>query len=160
MSNERSGALVFYGATGDLAAKKIFPALQRMVKAGTLDVPVIALARGDWTLEKLRERARESVEEHGDGVDREAFARLMDLLRIVVGSYQEDATFDALHQGTRWRRSAGALHGHPAFPVRDRRAPIGAKRLRPERAPRAGEAVRARPGVRPATQRRAAPMCR
>jgi len=98
MSNERSGALVFYGATGDLAAKKIFPALQRMVKAGTLDVPVIALARGEWTLDKLRERARESVEEHGGGVDREAFARLMDLLRIVVGSYEEDATFDTLHQ--------------------------------------------------------------
>lgn len=98
MRNDRSGAMVFYGATGDLAAKKIFPALQRMVKAGTLDVPVIALARGDWTLEKLRQRARESIEEHGGGVDPDAFPRLMDLLRIVVGSYQEDATFDALRR--------------------------------------------------------------
>jgi len=93
---ERSGALVFYGATGDLAAKQIFPALQRMVKAGTLDVPVVAIARGDWTLEKLRQRARESIEQHGGGIDPHAFPRLMELLKIVVGSYTDDATFDAL----------------------------------------------------------------
>ena len=98
MSAPRAGALVLYGATGDLAFKKIFPALQRMVRAGNLDVPVVGVARGGWTLERLRERARESVERHGDGVDPVAFDRLMGLLRYVDGDYGEPATFTALRR--------------------------------------------------------------
>ncbi len=98
MSSGRSGALVIYGATGDLVFRKIFPALQRMVKAGTLDVPVIGVARRGWGLERLQARARESVEKHGGGVDPEAFPRLMKLLRYVDGDYADQATFDALHQ--------------------------------------------------------------
>ena len=98
MSAARAGALVFYGATGDLAFKKIFPALQRMVKAGVLDVPVIGVARGGWTLERLQARARESVEQHGGGADPVAFPRLMRLLRYVEGEYSEAATFEVLRK--------------------------------------------------------------
>ena len=68
MSTPRSDALVFFGATGDLAYKKIFPSLQAMVKHGRLDVPVIGVARAGWNLDQLRARARDSVEKHG-GLD-------------------------------------------------------------------------------------------
>ena len=95
MSQAKADALVLYGVTGDLAYKKIFPALQRMVRTGILDVPVIGVARGGWTLDRLRERARESVQEHG-GVDPEAFPRLMKLLRYVEGDYSDPSTFESL----------------------------------------------------------------
>ena len=72
MKESNSDALVFFGATGDLAYKKIFPALQAMVKRGNLNVPVIGVARAGWTLDQLRARARDSVEKHG-GVDEAAF---------------------------------------------------------------------------------------
>jgi glucose-6-phosphate 1-dehydrogenase len=98
VSAARSGALVFFGATGDLAFKKIFPALQRMVKAGVLDVPVIGVSRGGWTLERLQARARESVERHGGGADAVAFPRLTRLLRYVEGEYSAAATFEALRK--------------------------------------------------------------
>ena len=98
MSQQRADALVFYGATGDLAFKKVFPALQRMVRDGILDVPLVGIARGGWTLERLKARARESVEAHGGGVDPEAFPRLMGLLRYVEGDYSDPATFDALRR--------------------------------------------------------------
>ncbi len=75
MSDSHSDALVFFGATGDLAYKKIFPSLQAMVKRGTLYVPVVGVARADWNLDQLRARARDSVEKHG-GVDRAAFDKL------------------------------------------------------------------------------------
>ena len=97
MSRTHSGALVFYGATGDLAFKKIFPALQRMVKTGVLDVPVIGMAR-EGSLERLQARARESVEEHGGGADPDAFPKLMRLLRYVKGQYSDPATFDSLRR--------------------------------------------------------------
>ena len=61
MSHAKADALVLYGVTGDLAYKKIFPALQRMVRSGVLDVPVVGVARGGWTLARLQERMRESV---------------------------------------------------------------------------------------------------
>jgi glucose-6-phosphate 1-dehydrogenase len=98
VSAARAGALVFYGATGDLALRKIFPALQRMVKAGSLDVPVIGVARQGWSLERLRARALESVEAHGGGADPVAFPRLMELLRYVEGEYAAPGTFDALRK--------------------------------------------------------------
>ena len=97
MSRPHSGALVFYGATGDLAFKKIFPALQRMVKAGLLDAPVIGVARGG-SLEQLQARAQDSVERHGGGVDPEAFPKLMRLLRFVGGEYGSPLTFDKLRR--------------------------------------------------------------
>ncbi len=65
MTETKSDALVFFGATGDLAYKKIFPALQRLVKRGKLDAPVIGVAREGWSLERLQARAKDSVEQHG-----------------------------------------------------------------------------------------------
>jgi glucose-6-phosphate 1-dehydrogenase len=92
MSGERSDALVLFGITGDLAFKKIFPALQAMIRRGHLDVPIIGVARGA-TLEQLHKRAHDSLEKHGGGVDRAAFARLVDLLRLVEGNYELHETF-------------------------------------------------------------------
>ncbi len=69
MSQPHSDALVFFGATGDLAYKKIFPALQSMIKRGTLDVPVIGVAKAGWNLDQLKARAKDSLEQHG-GLDR------------------------------------------------------------------------------------------
>ncbi len=65
MSQPHSDALVFFGATGDLAYKKIFPALQSMIKRGTLDVPVIGVAKAGWNLDQLKARAKDSLEQHG-----------------------------------------------------------------------------------------------
>ncbi len=98
MSDARSDALVFFGATGDLAYKKIFPALQAMVKRGHLDVPVIGVAKAGWGIDELRTRARESVKQHG-GLDAAAFDKLCRLLRYVDGDYRDPATFQAIrHQ--------------------------------------------------------------
>jgi len=98
MTAINSDALVFFGATGDLAYKKIFPALQGMIKHGSLNVPVIGVAKADWGIEQLRERARKSLEEYGGGVDEAAFDKLMSLLRYVDGDYREDATFQELRK--------------------------------------------------------------
>ncbi|MGE5248350.1 MAG: glucose-6-phosphate dehydrogenase, partial [Verrucomicrobiota bacterium] len=92
-----SDALVFFGATGDLAYKKIFPALQQMVRQGTLDVPVIGVAKAGWGLEQLRERAADSLARHG-GIDPDAFKKLSGLLRYVDGDYGDPATFQALRR--------------------------------------------------------------
>ena len=94
MTNSHSDALVFFGATGDLAYKKIFPALQAMVKRGHLNVPVIGVAKAGWTLEQFKARALDSLEKHG-GVDAAAFEKLSSLLRYVDGDYQDPATFEA-----------------------------------------------------------------
>ncbi len=94
---ERSDALVFFGATGDLAYKQIFPALQDMIRRGHLDVPILGVARSGWSIEQLRSRARASLEEHG-GVDEAAFAKLSARLRYVGGDYQDPATFTCLRQ--------------------------------------------------------------
>ncbi len=97
MTNLHSDALVFFGATGDLAYKKIFPALQGMVKRGHLTVPVIGVAKAGWNLDQFRARAYDSLEKHG-GVDKAAFEKLSGLLRYVDGDYQEPATFQALRK--------------------------------------------------------------
>jgi glucose-6-phosphate 1-dehydrogenase len=97
MSDTHSDALVFFGATGDLAYKKIFPALQSMVKRGHLNVPVVGVAKAGWNLEQLRARAHDSLEKHG-GVDSAAFQKLSGLLRYVDGDYQDPATFQALRK--------------------------------------------------------------
>jgi glucose-6-phosphate 1-dehydrogenase len=88
-------ALVFFGATGDLAFKKIFPALQAMVKRGRLDVPVVGVARRP--AEEFRSRLKESLEKHG-GLDRDAFAKLSGLVRYVRGDYGAAETFAALRR--------------------------------------------------------------
>jgi glucose-6-phosphate 1-dehydrogenase len=97
MSNTHSDALVFFGATGDLAYKKIFPALQAMITRGHLDVPVVGVAKAGWTLEQLRARAHDSLEKHG-GVDHAAFDRLSGLLRYVDGDYADAATFQTIRR--------------------------------------------------------------
>ena len=91
-----SDALVFFGATGDLAYKKIFPALQHMIQRGTLDAPIIGVAKSGWTLDQLRARARDSLTQHGGGVDAAAFTTLVQWLRYVDGDYQDPLTFDRL----------------------------------------------------------------
>lgn len=91
-----SDALVFFGATGDLAYKKIFPALQSMIRRGSLNVPVIGVAKQGWTINELRDRARDSIEKHGGGVNEHAFEKLLTLLRYVDGDYSDPATFAAL----------------------------------------------------------------
>src|SRR3982075_1286996 len=95
MTTAHSDALVFFGATGDLAYKKIFPALQAMIKRGHLDAPVIGVAKAGWNLDQLRARALDSLEKHG-GVDPAAFEKLSSLLRYVDGDYADPATFQAL----------------------------------------------------------------
>jgi len=96
VSDHRADALVFFGATGDLAYKKIFPALHSLARRGALDFPVIGVGRSGWTVEELRNRARASVEEHGEGADDEAFAQLAARLQYVDGDYREAGTFAAL----------------------------------------------------------------
>ena len=95
---DRSDALVFFGATGDLAYKKIFPALHAMARRGRLDFPVVGVAKSGWNLEQLVERARSSITEHGGGVDAEAFPRLTERLRYVDGDYADAATFAKLRK--------------------------------------------------------------
>jgi glucose-6-phosphate 1-dehydrogenase len=97
MSNVHSDALVFFGATGDLAYKKIFPSLQAMIKRGHLDIPVIGVAKAGWTLDQMRARAKDSLEKHG-GLDAKAFEKLLQLLRYVDGDYKDSATFQKLRQ--------------------------------------------------------------
>ena len=85
-----SDAFVFFGASGDLAYKQIFPALQSLIQRGRLNVPIIGVAKSGWNLEQLRERARDSLEHHG-GVDPAAFAQLSAQLGYVDGDYRETA---------------------------------------------------------------------
>jgi glucose-6-phosphate 1-dehydrogenase len=93
--SELADALVIFGVTGDLSYKKIFPALQAMIKRGHLNVPVIGVARGGWTLESLRERVRDSLKENG-GFDPVAGEKLCELLHFVGGNYEDPATFAAI----------------------------------------------------------------
>ncbi len=95
MSNVPSDALVFFGATGDLAYKKIFPALQSMVKHGRLSVPVIGVAKAGWTLDQFKARATDSLQQHG-GLDDAAWPILSGLLRYVDGDYSDLETFQEL----------------------------------------------------------------
>ena len=97
MTNSHSDALVFFGATGDLAYKKIFPALQAMAKRGHLNEPVIGVAKAGWNLDQFKARARDSVEKHG-GLDPAAFGKLSSLLRYVDGDYQSPTTFKAIRE--------------------------------------------------------------
>lgn len=97
MNSTQSDALVFFGATGDLAYKKIFPSLQAMTRRGTLNVPVIGVAKAGWTLEQFRSRAKESVEIYG-GLNPEAFNTLCSLLHYVDGDYNDLKTFQEIRK--------------------------------------------------------------
>jgi glucose-6-phosphate 1-dehydrogenase len=108
MSEQHSDALVVFGATGDLAFKKIFPALYDMTRSGRLDVPVVTVAREGWNAEKIRERARDSIEASEDSVDEAAFDQLAAQLRYVGGDYTTTEIFDEL-------RTALEDAQHPAY---------------------------------------------
>jgi glucose-6-phosphate 1-dehydrogenase len=95
MNNVQSDAFVFFGATGDLAYKKIFPALYAMVQRGGFHIPIIGMARAGWNLDKLKERALDSVKQSGD-YDDKGFAKLAALLRYVDGDYADPETFTKL----------------------------------------------------------------
>src|SRR5215831_9177611 len=95
MTESFANALVLFGATGDLAYKKIFPALQELIKRGRLNVPVLGVARAGWNLDRLRERVRASLSEYG-GMDERAFRQLAEQLRYVDGDYRDVTTFDRL----------------------------------------------------------------
>lgn len=108
MSDSRTDVLVLFGATGDLAFKKIFPALQAMIKRGHLTVPVIGVAKGNRTIDQLRGRVRESLAQFGGGVDEAAFAKLVQLLQYIDGDYEDADTF------TRLRKKLGGAR-HPLY---------------------------------------------
>jgi glucose-6-phosphate 1-dehydrogenase len=97
MSRLPSDAIVFFGATGDLANKQIFPALQGLVHDEGVDVPIIGVAKAGWSLDQLKARAKESVSSHSR-VDAEALARLLSLLRFVDGDYNDPATYMRLRR--------------------------------------------------------------
>src|SRR5580700_7050579 len=92
-----SDALVFLGATGDLAYKQIFPALQGLVRDEGFDLPIIGVAKAGWNLDQLKARAKDSLEKHG-GINQEAFNKLMGLLRYVDGDYNDPNTFAQLRK--------------------------------------------------------------
>src|SRR5258708_21040464 len=92
MANPMSDALVVFGATGDLAYKQIFPALQSMIRHGHLDVPVIGVAGRPWTPDQLLARVHQSLEEHGS-VDQAAFEKLRSLLQYVSGDCGDETTY-------------------------------------------------------------------
>lgn len=112
-------ALVVFGATGDLARKKIFPALYASWQRGALAVPVIGVASSKWGHEQLRERARDSVEQACNVVDPGVLDRLLSALQYVSGDYKSAATFDALKAALRGaKRPAFYLAIPPAlFPA-------------------------------------------
>ena len=142
MSEPKSDALVFFGATGDLAYKKIFPSLQAMLKRGHLDVPVIGVAKAGWTLEQLKARARDSLEKHG-GLDAAAFDKLSGLLRYVDGDYADRPTFDAIRkQLGSAQRPAHYLAIPPAL-FGNRSGTARQRRLHQRRARHCREAIRA-----------------
>jgi glucose-6-phosphate 1-dehydrogenase len=98
MNEARSDALAFFGATGDLAHKKIFPALHAIARRGHLQFPVIGVAKSGWNLDQLRARARDSIQTYGGGVDEKAFTLLTQHLRYVDGDYKDAATYAALRK--------------------------------------------------------------
>jgi len=97
MAVPHSDAFVFFGATGDLAYKKIFPALQAMIRHGHFDMPIVGVAKRQWNSDQLRARARESIEKHG-GVDPDAFTKLSARLQYVSGDYRSEETYNRLRE--------------------------------------------------------------
>src|SRR5450755_5165637 len=92
-----SDAVVFFGATGDLAYKQIFPSLQKLAKHGKLAGPVIGVAKAGWNLDQFKARAQDSVDKHG-GADPAGFPILLDKLRYVDGDYKDAETFASVRK--------------------------------------------------------------
>src|SRR3954452_9391967 len=98
VNGARSDALVFFGASGDLAFKKIFPALHNMVRHDSLDGPIIGVAKSGWGIDQFRERARASIQKHGDGIEDAAFQKLLQMMHYIDGDYGDQRTFVALRK--------------------------------------------------------------
>lgn len=98
MTEIRSDTLVLFGATGDLAYKKIFPALYALVQRGLLNEPIIGIAFEDWTIDQLVARAREGITKAVGTIDETVFAKLASLLHYVSGDYRNQSTFDTLKE--------------------------------------------------------------
>jgi glucose-6-phosphate 1-dehydrogenase len=117
----QSDALVFFGATGDLAYKQVFPALYAKVRDAHLSVPIVGVAGRPWTSDQLRQIARESIAEQ-DEIDEATFARLASLLSCVDSNYNESSTYAACASSGRGRKTS-ALPGDPelsdAIPVHE-----------------------------------------
>jgi glucose-6-phosphate 1-dehydrogenase len=105
MSEPDSDALVLFGASGDLAHKKLFPSLYKLTKRGLLNMPVVGVSLSGWNLEQLIAHARDGIETFGGGVDETVFAKLRGMLRYVDGDYRDPKTFEALR-----RELTGAAH--------------------------------------------------
>ena len=130
METSHSDALVFFGATGDLAYKKIFPSLQAMVKRGDLNVPVIGVAKAGWNLDQLKARARDSLEKHGGSRCR-GVRQAVRFAALCRRRLQRSGDVSGHSQGTRRCAAAGALPGHPACVVRAWSSSNWAKRAAP-----------------------------
>ena len=146
-------ALVLFGATGDLAKRKLFPALYHLVRRGELKVPVIGVARSDWTDDDFRAHARESVVANVEDDDESVINDMCGRLDLIQGDYAAPDTWQSLAAtldgcGSQTRR---VLHGDPAGHVPDRRREAGVGRAQPARPHRRREAVRPRPRVGPAS---------
>ncbi|MGH7072364.1 MAG: glucose-6-phosphate dehydrogenase, partial [Acetobacteraceae bacterium] len=98
LSGTQSDAIVFFGATGDLAKKQIFPALAGLAHEHGLTVPIIGVAREDWSVEQLKQRAADSLKEHGTPPDSTAARQMLDLLHYVSGDYNDPKTFAGIRR--------------------------------------------------------------
>ena len=149
-----SDALVFFGATGDLAYKKIFPSLQAMLKRGNLNVPVIGVAKAGWNLDQLKARAKDSLEKHG-GLDAAAFDEAVRLAALRGRRLQRSGDVSSHSQGAGLRTAAGALPGDPAGAVWHSGGTAGQGGLRGgRRTGHCGETFWHRPHVAQRAQRR------
>jgi glucose-6-phosphate 1-dehydrogenase len=97
MTPSRSDAFVFFGATGDLAYKQVFPALQALIRRDHFDLPIVGVAKSNWDLDRLKARAKESLEKHGD-FDQAAYDKLCSRLAYIDGDYADAATFTKLRE--------------------------------------------------------------
>ena len=150
-----SDAFVFFGATGDLAFRQIFPALQALIRRGHFEMPIIGVAKSAMDLDALRARAHESLEQHG-GVDPRAFATLAAHLQYVNGDYHDPETFRQLRTALGGSVSASVLLRDSAGAVRDRGRRAGRVGQSSRRARRRRKAIRPRPRLRPGPEPNAA----
>src|ERR1700758_2893998 len=104
---QHSDAFVFFGATGDLAYKQIFPALQALVRRGQLQAPIVGVGRSKWSTQQLIDYAQASIKEHAK-VDKHAFEQLASLIHYVEGDYEDAATYGKIRRAI--GKAAAPLH--------------------------------------------------
>ena len=151
---------VVFGITGDLAKVMTFDSLYRLEQRGLLDCPIVGVAVDDWTVDQLKERARESIEGTGESIDEKVFERFADRLSYVAGDFGDDATYERVAEAIDGAKTPGLLPRDPAVPLRPGRQGPPRRRTDEERARRGREAVRPRPRVGARTGGRAPPVHR